>query len=654
MATVIKDLNTRSVLEMILFDVEEFTEFYNNIQNVQAEQDKFIAKINDIWAKYPIDLWVNKQFLAKERKTLSEALTSVIKSSPNASIITGEKGLLEFVKTSIQGDIDPYEARDILLFLTWAILFLEQLEKQKIHFNKDEIIILRHALRDIIELSDENLLFTLLKYFGNLLCNHKESFLKSLEKMNKQRCFGFATVLQVIFDNSKKSNVDDKERAELANIRSILCNKLYREGVYHRSALLALVTLTKSNLNFGAKCKLLDQCHLSLNKQSNKAEHLKIWDMLRTLLLCNLKDAIEIFLSARAEKSFSFQELYWILFKETFKLKNEDESQYRQRFDHMHHHLLLGYRQNALEDIRPFFDRFIKAVLNEGDTGYQTLRYNNIDNPHLTTVFTGGSGNFLETLWCENPPVEKLEGGVLDGCHLRNTDNYWTLLTWGIGLNCLEPLEGKIYLIYHMLDGQNRLLLLTDKNNRPIAGCIFHLLFRGIDNPRPVLVLSPIYILIHHLKHVDAIRQALDNLATKTAVRMGLPLFAFHGGKVPDRAEARKLENSEPIYAMQGYVKGGFRTGIDELSSPINKREVNGALHYHNYQELYSPSIADLKLVAEQLKILKEKTLMFISNTKIGDEACSLVMGYLYKNFIDQARDQKRHIVQGHNVTQKF
>lgn len=631
MAEVKEKIEGKALLEHALYSAPELSDFWQFMINrcskeLQLFTDNLIVRILNLWSTYV--------YPQTDCKALLEELENILKQLPYFSVLSGKHSILESCKQRLEQKITPVTARNILLALTWSSLALYDFQQTIQKFNDKQLSLLRYTLRDIVEISNSDLLFKLLKALGMSLRLHPYNLLSYLEKINKLRYYAISLCLFVF-----GFELDAEEPEAVVSIRNVLRDKLYREGVYNRSALRALDALSELDIKPEFKSLLIAECHQALYQQKDKRVHLDTWDMLRTLAVCELESSIEKFIEGKNGKRFSFRELHWQLFSETFKLSAEQQVVYDIRFKHRSHHLLLGYYQKMMVDNRPIFENFIKAVLNEGEAGYHSLRYDNPENPHLCRMFEAVSGSYLQTIWRNQSNIVTINGGELDGFTIHNTDEYWTFLTWGMEFNCLEPLEGKVYLLAHLLDGQNRLLVIFDKQQRPVAGTLMHLLFRGEHDMVPILVLSPIYVHdLHHTK-LNAMRSATDHIASQVAQKMGLPLYAFTGGKYSDRTGVKLLEKSEAIFSLPGYIKKG-RNGTDELSSPTNRRNDNekGIIFYHDYHELYVPSLEDMKAVVEAKHVAECRTSELLSSIKIGPENCSIVMGYLFDK-VSVARD---------------
>lgn len=570
--------------------------------------------------------------------------------NPYSQVILGDNNILDFCKVALKQSMQQAIIFRALSVTTWIACILHIFSNQNYIFNEQDERLLKNVLREIVEISDEDLQFDVLKILGKAILYDRQTVLMFLEKLDKKRYYILSLSLYSVFvegncvtatlEDGRINEIDreSKEGVEIFKISSLLGERFYREGVYNRAATNGLVALSKARLQIKFKIKLLMQCYLSLYKQPDKYKHRKIWDLLRTIIVSDLSPIIENFLRRQDNTPFTFQKLYGLLFSEAFKLSPESQALYFARFNHPEHHLLLGYRQTMLEENQPIFEHLVKTVLDFGETGYRALRYENLENPHLLKVFSEEStGEYLQHVWSESSNFEVINTGKFAGCTVHDTDDIFKILTWGCGLNCLEPLHGKIYLLPHLCDGQNRLLLLLDKNNQVIAGCLFHLLLRGPENPKTVLVLSPIYIQDHYLNQLDLAREHLDIIARKRAAKMGLHLFAFEGGKCPNRTNAKNLVMSEGIFSLKGFIKAGFCNGIDELSSPINRAVRDGFQYYHNYQELYSPSETDQKSMIEKVQTAAKEIDEFQKVAKelaesisLGVEPSSIVMGYLF------------------------
>lgn len=442
------------------------------------------------------------------------------------------------------------------------------------------------------------------------LQKNKDVLDKFLENA-KSRRYSIAVLLSGIYKDSWNENA----RKAL----HFFCQKdAYTQGMNQRLVIEMLMRLVaEKDIMLEKKQQLLENGCQCLNLDNH---HYETWGLILTLLACEIPEEINKYLEEVKDnqKLFDLQEFYWNIFKQIFKLEDNDRVKYNEHFkpiQNPNHHLLLRFYQSSIEDesgeegqSHAIFSSFIKAFLEKGEKGYREFRYTENNNTHLKDVFNREGGLFLKEQWMNchyEAPIALSERK----CRVYITDDIWDELTWGIGLHCLDPLDtgsGKHKAL--ILDGRNQLVLLRDEKNQVLGGAVLHLLLLGEGKEQtPALVLANIYLGsgLKNDNEKEIAQVALDKIVTEKANDMKIPFLAlkFPGNEYGGRGKI-PLENS-PILVVK---KGIFDdlTGVDyemlagivlEDASqgsvrPCEKREDYTAIL--RYLKIYSPPTLEM------------------------------------------------------------
>jgi len=170
------------------------------------------------------------------------------------------------------------------------------------------------------------------------------------------------------------------------------------------------------------------------------------------------------------------------------------------------------------------------------------------------------------------------------------------LLTWGIGINCLDPELGCYKLLAHLLDGQHRLQLMRNVEGKIIAGRFIHLLLSDIENPKPVLAVGKTYFLgSTALEIKQKIQQIFDTRAEQIAHKMQIPLYAILTTEADkDMHRIHPLEeNAKGIFNTLGFTKmAHIAGGMDYDFYPIESlKQIKDITVIYAYQTLYNPLV---------------------------------------------------------------
>jgi len=420
------------------------------------------------------------------------------------------------------------------------------------------------ARSDENERSDESSIF-----FETLQSN--AIVLNKFLAQSKPRRYAIAVILSAIFQ-------DEDATYFLDFFGSHNC---YKEGIYQRIAIKALkMLLWHPRLSRDEKRFLFQNCYHLLESEKDKNIHFSSWGITISILMSS-SDTINHYLNQcqNANIPFSLTDLYWKIFQDTFELKNTDYIQYVNNFNptkNLHHYSLFAFRQGfsffAEEDSMhavniTFLDHLIKTFLFEGVIGYRRLRYETDANLHLAEVFNRKNGLSLKIAWQDCDYRVSISSGKFQGSAVYLTDDIWDFLTWGDGINCLDPIGGDTKLLSHILDGRNQLVLLRDRNDKVIAGYILHLLLR--EKSEPILAIGATYISgnIVDEEAVREIQALLDSIVLHKAKTMAIPLVALplksHAVAI-ERQVINAPNNSLPLLIKQGFIQDGKHLyGVD-------------------------------------------------------------------------------------------
>lgn len=437
----------------------------------------------------------------------------------------------------------------------------------------------------------------------------------------KKRRKVMALLLTDLCRNSKEPEANPSVQNLSPNIVVFFNNPLYREGVNNRVVIDALLKLIEiKEISENNKVFLILHCQKILqNKPKDKKSHYKIWGLLYSLLCSELNKEIEDFLNipANIEKEDMLSTLYWRFLQKMVGLTEADKKSYEEYFKSENHHLILAFRQNLdLDDkekvLASHFDKFIKAVIREGNTGFRKLRYDETQNAHLQTVFSIRKDSTLKSLWSSADINLTFKTGPFKECQLICTDNYWDMMTWGFGINCLDPIGGDYKLLLLLLYGQHRAMILRDAKGKVIAGCMLHLLLHNVHNPQPCLALGMLY---HRdrwqekkeaVEIKSAIRNLFERLGATIGLELGIRCYSFYE-KFNDLAN-----DGYPggiyglgVFTRQGPITtGSYKAGLDGDFYDCNKLE--HAQHglcaiMYGYREINELPLSELKATGNAL-----------------------------------------------------
>lgn len=578
-----------------------------------------------------------------------------------------------FSKTAVEGNSLLLNRIQFKLeILTWMAIILEFPISQILSEKQADLY--SGLMQDILSHTESAPIFNMMRLFYLGLQNKDylgqnlwavNNYLSCANKRNHPLALVLAHLCNGSYQaGTYNTNTKPNEKIQI-NVVEFFNSPIYREGPWVRVVLDALLALINAKeLSSPTRVLLVLHCQNILQtgpKKDDKEFHFETWSLLYTLLSCKLNVDIEAFMNnpsniVKEDKklvyvNFKAQELppvalkedildflYWEFLKKKVGLTDADKPSYEKHFNQTTHHLILAFRQNLDdEDDEKQFDEFIRAVNQNGQEGYRQLRYNETTNPHLQTVFactpsttvkaaastTAKDANIdpktaieisqLKSRWsrCDvDITLHQPHNQKFKDHKLSCTDNYWKLLTWGRGINCLEPMDGEYKLLMLLLYGQHRLLLLRDQKGKIIAGCMLHLLLFNLNAPEPCLVLGKVY----HKDRENAVsEQALRNaeneilslfesVAATLANQLETSTFAFlmkSGSESPtnpnwNKGNPERQAKGLAIFSKQGKTTGNsYKAGLDGDMYDCEKLEhaVHGVCTANFAYRFISPAI---------------------------------------------------------------
>jgi hypothetical protein len=566
--------------------------------------------------------------LSKIYADLKELITACFSLYGSLSIFTGT-GLFAYCERELKQALedqtrDPYarRVRFTLETLTWLGLILFSIKSDPTKYpplGEQAGKELSNCIQDILNNSKMSTKIKMLQILqrnliGNLThlnpngvnilrstelfitVQHNNRFLENYLGTAKDRRKPIALLLCDLCRNSEAPEANSSILMK-PEIVVFFNNALYREGVYNRIVIDVLLKLIESKeISHLNKVFLVLHCQKILkNKPEDKKSHYKIWSLLYSLLCSKLNKDIENFLNSPANiKDDMLTTLYWKFLQNVVGLSEADKKSYYENFNHENHHLILAFRQNLDDDdddekiLALHFDKFIKAVTREGNAGFRKLRYDEIENSHLHSLFSIKQNSefdlksttersALKSLWSESDIKLTFTRNQFKSHQLICTDNYWDMMTWGFGINCLDPTNGEYKLLLLLLYGQHRLMILRDEKERVVAGCMLHLLLHNIHNPTPCLALGALYHRDRWQEQKEAtevkamIRNLFERLGATVGLRLGIPCYAFYD-RVQDPQNKISSNDCYPdrikaglgIFIKQGPIANlGYTAGLD-------------------------------------------------------------------------------------------
>lgn len=469
--------------------------------------------------------------------------------------------------------------------------------------NDEQYKLWEQLLIDCFTITDKEIRYLALRLFRQELYNNNSHYFRCLAN-SKKRFYVAALALSVFSGN----------KPQLINQFSSL--SLYRQGTYNRIFVESLIRLAlHTHISSQSKLRLIEHIVQTTNNNEDRTVHYKAWTLLLMLIKSKLSSQIEEYLNESPDEHL-LENLFWKLFSHTLKLSQDCRKLYQQHFNHPMHHLFFCYRQNVIQhglegtsgrDQQNKFDHFLIAVIQKGPEEFRNIRYDESISPHLHSLFHGEAGRLIKSMWLKHVEPIILQNGILNNCTIHCSDTYWDLFTWAIGINCLEPMWGKLYTAAHLLNGQHKVVLLKDPSGIVIGGYLFHLLLTNPHEPKPILAVGKAYIRDgYNLHQKREIQDTLDTMSRKVAEMMNLPLVAILTCN-EDKEMHRKIaaeENSAGIFTQEGYVGGATDPGLDYDWYPHASRQTvaGNTRVIFEYQRLFSPSTK----LTEDLKSTQE------------------------------------------------
>lgn len=557
--------------------------------------------------------------------------------------------------------IDHHRVRFTLETLTWLALVISSIQFGPSNYRRirdreqKEISNCIQAILNTSEISTKiqmlqvfqrNFIYSLTHYNPNGMYFYEEleqnkikvnhhRFLENYLAIANERRKPIALLLSDLCQNSEKPEANpSKNNNFMPDIVVFFNNPLYREGVYYRIVIDVLLKLIESKeISENNKVFLILHCQKNLkDKSKNKNHHYKAWSLLYSLLCSNLNKEIEEFLNITDNiVDDMLNILYWRFLKKVAKLTEADKQSYEANFNSENHHLILAFRQNLDgndndEFLASHFDKFIQAVTRGGTAGFRKLRYDETQNPHLQTLFSlkkdteldsknATESTTLKSLWSTSDITLTFTDGQFKGHQLICTDNYWDMMTWGFGINCLNPIRGSYKLFFLLLYGQHRLMMLRDENGKVVAGCMLHLLLKNIHKPKPCLALGVLY---HRDNWQDkkestkvkaAISILFERLGATLGLRLGISCYAFYNKGLYSQPTGcynkdypERIVAGLGIFTKQGWIQRYPSAGLDndfydcsDLSELEHNQHGPGVIIYA-YRQVSETPLSELEM----------------------------------------------------------
>jgi len=484
--------------------------------------------------------------------------------------------------------------------ICWMIWFAVKLSRSD--YDQNSSARYQNFFDEILPRSDEHERYEESTIFFENLESCPMALNKFLEG-SKRRRYTIAVILSAIFN-------DEKEIHFLNFFRD---HKCYDEGIYQRISIKTLkYFLWNPDLSIDNKRFLLQHC-CHLLKDKDKNSHFSMWGITISILMARIPDRINDYLNQcrNSNASLSLDDIYWEAFQDIFELTDMDYAQYLKSFNptkNLHHYSLLAFRQSFSEEDDDLLNinslkQLVKTFLLSGTFGYRLLRYDFDRNLHFSEVFKRKNAFSLKTTWEDCNYIIQVDSEKFKGSTVCVTDDIWDFLSWGDGINCLDPIGGGTKLLTHILDGRNQLVLLRDKNGQVIAGYILHLLLQGLKKTEPILAVGATYIRgnITDDEEMKIIQSLLDSVVVDKARKMAIPFVALqlNTSAVSISREVIETENSfPPLLIKQGLVQdNSCLNGVDatmvEYKKECTQIAHSGKLLPHieisSYQYIFLP-----------------------------------------------------------------